>query len=245
MKNRNNKSFAVTLCAAALLHAGALAMVPDISRRMEDKPAKTPVQVNLSFPREAMTLPPPPPEPEQAEAKEPPPRMPEAEPAAVFPADPGPAESDSAQEAAQERGFPAEPDSAGEAGAGEARGFSAEPAAVVTGTSGAFDPKTRANLLLRYEASIRLLIDKHKEYPYQARRQDQEGTVEISFVLSRQGQLMEEPVLGKKTRYRLLNNAALEAVKKAVPYPPFPPEFPEEKMAFLIILAFSLTGNTF
>lgn len=238
MKNRNNKSFAVTLCAAALLHAGALAVVPDISRRIEDKPAKAPVQVSLSFPREAAALPPPPPEPQQAEAKEP--RMPEPAPLSKPPEDPG--EPDSVQEAAQERGSPAVPDSAG-----EARGFSAEPAAAVTETAagGTFDPKARANLLLRYEASIRLLIDTHKEYPYQARRQDQEGTVEISFVLSRQGQLLEEPVLGKKTRYRLLNNAALEAVTKAVPYPPFPPEFPEEKMAFSITLAFSLTGNTF
>jgi protein TonB len=221
MKNRNSKPFAATLCAAVLLHAGALALIPDISRRAEEKPAKTPVQITLSFPQEVpeLPLPLPPAAPKQAEAREPQP---------VPPLIPQP-----------------EPDSAG-----EARGFSAEPAAVVTGTggggtSGTFDPNIRANLLLRYEAGIRLLIDKRKEYPYQARRQDQEGTVEISFVLSRQGRLLEEPVLGKKTRYRLLNNAALEAVKKAVPYPPFPPEFPEEKMAFSITLVFSLTGNTF
>jgi protein TonB len=240
MKNTDSRSFAVTFCAAALLHAGALVLVPDISRSIEAKPEKTPVQVSLSFPQEAPALPPP--APEQTEAKETPP-IAQPEPAGEPPVDPVPAEADLAQETAQDSD--AEPDAAGEA----PRGFQAEPAAVVSETSGAmsgvFDPNVQAALLLQYETSIRRLIDKHKEYPYQARRQEQEGTVEISFVLSRQGQLMEEPVLGKRTRYRLLNNAALEAVKKAVPYPPFPHGFPEEKMAFSITLTFSLTGNTF
>jgi protein TonB len=233
MKNRNSKSFPAALCAAVLIHAGALALVPGISRKTEEKPPKAPVQIALAFPPETPALPPPP-EPKQAEAKEPP-HIPA--PLSEPPADPPPVEP-AAPEAA-------EPDIAGEAE--PARGYTAEPAALTETAAGetAFDPKTRADLLLQYEASIRRLIDRQKEYPYQARRQDQEGMVEIYFVLSRQGQLMEEPALGKKTRYRLLNNAALEAVKKAVPYPPFPPEFPEEKMSFSITLAFSLTGNTF
>jgi protein TonB len=230
---KKNKCFPAALCAAALIHAGALALIPGISRRREEKPVKPPVQISLSFPREAPELPPPP-APKQAEAKEPPPlAKPPEPPARVSPAEPAVSE-----EAEPARDFAAEPE--------QARGFQAEPAALTeTAAPGAFDPETRADLFRQYEAIIRRQIDGQKEYPYQARRQDQEGMVEIYFVLSRQGHLMEEPVLGKKTRYRLLNNAALEAVKKAVPYPPFPREFPEEKMSFSITLAFSLTGNTF
>jgi protein TonB len=240
MKNRNSKFFPITLCAAALLHAGALVLVPDISRRTEEKPAKTPVQVTLSFPQET-PAPPLPLEPKQARAEEPPP-LSSPKPLAGSPAEP-------ATEKAEEPRDLAAPDMGGETE--QAQDFTAEPAALTERaageTPGPFNPNpnVRAALLLQYEAMIRRQIDRQKEYPYQARRQDQEGTVEIYFVLSRQGQLMEEPVLGKKTRYRLLNNAAIEAVKKAVPYPPFPQEFPEEKMAFSITLAFSLTGNTF
>ncbi|MDR1318627.1 MAG: TonB family protein [Treponema sp.] len=255
MKNRNSKSFSVTLCAAILLHAGALALIPDVSRQTEEKPAKTPVQVTLSFPMEAPELPaevpmPPPSSPstlsnpEPAEIQEPPSSAPPPpEPAVAEPR----TELDSVEEPEGARFSRVEGDMAEETE--QARGSPAESPALLTGaatgTLGAFDPKARANMLLQYESRIRLLIDRQKEYPYQARRQDQEGTVEIRFVLSRKGQLMEEPVLGTRTRYRLLNSAALEAVKKAVPYPPFPPEFPEEKMTFSITLAFSLTGNTF
>lgn len=251
MKNRNSKSFSVTLCAAVLLHAGALALIPDVSRRTEEKPAKTPVQVTLSLPQGApevavevppeVPLPPPPgpSNPEPAKIQEPPPAAPPPpEPAAAE----LPAEEPEGARFSQEEG-----DGTGDTE--QAWGSPAGSAGLLTGaaagTPGAFDPKARANMLLQYESRIRLLIDRQKEYPYQARRQDQEGMVEIRFVLSRQGQLMEEPVLGTRTRYRLLNSAALEAVKRAVPYPPFPPEFPEEKMTFSITLAFSLSGNTF
>lgn len=111
--------------------------------------------------------------------------------------------------------------------------------------SGALEPPDRRELLLRYEGTIRTLIDRNKEYPYQARRQDQEGRVGVRFVLSRRGELVGEPVLDKKSRYRLLNASALEAVKRAVPYPPFPPEFPEEELVFSVTLAFSLSGGGF
>jgi protein TonB len=109
----------------------------------------------------------------------------------------------------------------------------------------AAEPPDRGELLLQYEGMIRLLIDRHKEYPYQARRQDQEGRVGVRFVLSRRGELVGEPVLDKKSRYRLLNASALEAVKRAIPYPPFPPEFPEEELVFSVTLAFSLSGSGF
>jgi TonB family protein len=47
-------------------------------------------------------------------------------------------------------------------------------------------------------------------------------------------------VADKQSRYRLLNESALQAVKIAAPYPPFPEEIPEETMSFQIVVAFSL-----
>jgi protein TonB len=101
-------------------------------------------------------------------------------------------------------------------------------------------PELREDAVNRYAAMIRGLIDKRKEYPYQARRQDQEGSVQIRFTLSRQGALAGDPVVEKRSRHRLLNESALKAVKDAAPYPPFPEEVPDEEMSFQVTVAFSL-----
>jgi protein TonB len=87
---------------------------------------------------------------------------------------------------------------------------------------------------------VRGLIDQRKEYPYQSRRQEQEGTVLIRFTLSRQGLLLGEPVMEKRSRYERLNTSALEAVKNAAPYPPFPGEIGEGELTFQVTVAFSL-----
>jgi protein TonB len=100
----------------------------------------------------------------------------------------------------------------------------------------------RADAINRYAAAIHGLIDRRKEYPYQARRQEQEGEIRIRFTLSRQGQLSGEPVLEKRSRYRLLNESALEAVKNAAPYPPFPDEITDAEMNFQVAVSFSLAS---
>jgi protein TonB len=106
------------------------------------------------------------------------------------------------------------------------------------------DPQAWQEQLFRYQEIIRSMIDRRKEYPYQARRQEQEGKVEVRFVLSRQGNLIGEPSLGKKSRHDRLNSSALAAVKNAAPYPPFPSELPAEDLSFSVLLSFSLTGST-
>lgn len=98
----------------------------------------------------------------------------------------------------------------------------------------------REEILSHYAGLIRSLIDREKSYPYQSRRQEQEGTVEIRFTLSRQGSLVGEPALEKKSRYERLNASALAAVRNAAPYPPFPGEIGEEEMSFQVTVAFSL-----
>jgi protein TonB len=101
-------------------------------------------------------------------------------------------------------------------------------------------PAIREDAIARYAAMIHDLIDRRKTYPYQARRQDQHGTVQLRFTLSRRGVLKGDPVMEKSSRYRLLNESALEAVKNAAPYPPFPEEIPEQEMSFQVTVSFSL-----
>ncbi|MDR3335355.1 MAG: energy transducer TonB [Treponema sp.] len=67
----------------------------------------------------------------------------------------------------------------------------------------AFPPQwsRREDAINRYAGKVRSLIDSRKEYPYQARRQEQEGTVIVRFVLTRNGRLVGEPALERKSRY--------------------------------------------
>jgi protein TonB len=118
-----------------------------------------------------------------------------------------------------------------------------EQRAEETGVPGALsytNQSVREDALSRYLAMIRGLIDRRKEYPYQARQQEQEGTVLIRFTITRQGTLAGEPVLEKKSRYERLNAAAIEAVKNAAPYPPLPGETGDDEMSFQVAVSFSL-----
>jgi protein TonB len=211
---KDSKVFLIMLCAAAFLHGGALFLAPGVSRRNPREPGDQKTPIALNFSPAALPAPPALTEPE-------PPRP---EPAAESRASPERTDARPPEEGAEAAGALAE------AGDGS---FDGGP-----------DPLARQNTFLQYQGMIRLMIDRKKEYPYQARRQEQEGKVEIRFVLSRQGTLIGEPELEKKSRYERLNASALEAVKKAAPYPPFPPEVPAEELNFSVTLSFSLTGST-
>jgi protein TonB len=110
------------------------------------------------------------------------------------------------------------------------------------GASGALsytNAALREDPLSRYLAMIRGRIDQRKVYPYQARQQEQEGTVVVRFTITRLGLLAGEPELEKRSRYASLNAAAIAAVKNAAPYPPLPGEAGSE-MSFQVAVSFSL-----
>jgi protein TonB len=120
------------------------------------------------------------------------------------------------------------------------KGALEDQSALSGGTSQESPSSPGENAVGSYLAQIRGLIDSRKEYPYQARQQEQEGTVGIRFTLSRQGLLVGEPVVEKRSRYQHLNAAALRAVQNAAPYPPFPGEIGDEAMSFQVELSFFL-----
>jgi protein TonB len=140
-------------------------------------------------------------------------------------------------------GSPAAPPRTEPAAAGDSAPQALPPAPEPPGSDSATAPggeNSREDPLARYIMMIRSLIDSRKEYPYQARRQEQEGTVLIRFTLSRQGYLIGEPVVEKKSRWRILDESALRAVQDAAPYPPFPGEAAEEQISFQVAVSFAL-----
>jgi protein TonB len=215
------KPLPATLCASALLHIGVFLFVPGLPGKTEKQtpPRQTFSLINLSA------------VPQILEEK--------TTPRPARPQPPLPERRDNSrtnsmdgtiQETADETlaaSFELPP-------AGESENANAETETAVYG------PAARADFLAAYAGTIRGLIDRRKEYPYQARRQEQEGTVEVRFAVSRNGLLSGDPVAEKKCRHPRLNAAALEAVRNAQPYPAFPPEIPDAELSFVIAISFSL-----
>jgi TonB family protein len=64
---------------------------------------------------------------------------------------------------------------------------------------------------------VYLEINKHKHYPYQAKRQRREGKVKINFTLHPDGQVTEIEVI-KSSRLSVLDRAAQQAVESISPF---------------------------
>ncbi|MFN3476517.1 MAG: energy transducer TonB [Candidatus Methylomirabilales bacterium] len=83
------------------------------------------------------------------------------------------------------------------------------------GVIGSGDERTGLSSL---SAEIRERIEQAKFYPDLARSRGIEGTVELRFTLSANGSVMEVKVL-RSSGSSVLDMAAVEAVKRAAPYP--------------------------
>jgi len=86
---------------------------------------------------------------------------------------------------------------------------------------------------------VRQRIANAKYYPRMARRRGMEGQPIIAFTLDRGGRLMKVN-LSHTSGYQLLDQAALDAVHKAVPYPEIPPDLKIETYQFKLPISFIL-----
>lgn len=91
-----------------------------------------------------------------------------------------------------------------------------------------------------YKSALQSGIDRKKVYPRSARDRGQTGTVRLSFSLDRQGRLIGEPRIIAATPYSQLNNAAVQAIKNAAPFPPLPAEDPRQEIEFVIPIVFEI-----
>jgi len=78
-----------------------------------------------------------------------------------------------------------------------------------------------AALLSGYIGRIHTRINRYKRYPPGAARGGIEGTVTVSFLLARNGALLEKGIVAGSGN-RALDEAALATVGDASPFPPFP-----------------------
>jgi len=86
---------------------------------------------------------------------------------------------------------------------------------------------------------IRSRIESRKTYPESARMRNAEGKAVIGFVLHLDGSVSSIEVI-RKSRHPALNEAALDAVRKAAPFPKPPGRLFRKPIPLQIAIAFEL-----
>ncbi|HEX9881292.1 MAG TPA: energy transducer TonB [Hyphomicrobium sp.] len=98
-------------------------------------------------------------------------------------------------------------------------------ATLIEQSSGAAQEGGDTTLLLAYRGTVRKALERSKVNP----RSRVSGTVLVKFTVGPSGQLLSRQV-EKSSGSKLLDDAAMNAVERAAPFPPMPKEFAGEPM---------------
>ena len=186
-----------------------------------------PPEVTATEP-EPIPAPEPPPEPEPIPEPEPPPE-PKAEP----PPEPEPPEQAVEPQPPVTAQAPP-PDQQAMLDQQPTRG-SASSGNTSRNQSGAGDPELRAD----YFAELRTWLEQHKQYPYMAQRMRQEGTVQLRFMMDREGNVLSYNI-DQSSGYSALDGEVEELIQRADPLPPLPDEMTEAKVEMVVPVSFFL-----
>lgn len=95
------------------------------------------------------------------------------------------------------------------------------------------------NLLAAYQAQVARRIHSVKRYPFEARRNREEGKVRVRFVITGGGGVEALEVIAS-SGYSSLDQAALDAINRAAPFPPLPAETGLSELVIVAPITFSL-----
>jgi protein TonB len=82
-------------------------------------------------------------------------------------------------------------------------------------------------------------LSAYRDYPRRARRLGLQGTPVVMFEFDRAGQLLSYRLL-EGSSHRILDDAALNMLKQASPFPPVPDDMASETFRFQLPVAFQL-----
>jgi len=99
--------------------------------------------------------------------------------------------------------------------------------------------RNNIDLIKIYLMNIRKKIEANKIYPDIARKMGIEGAAEIEFTLNQNGSLKGIKIL-KTSGSKILDNAAINAVKSALPLPPIPAKLKMHRITVKLLLVFKL-----
>lgn len=93
-----------------------------------------------------------------------------------------------------------------------------------------------------YLAAIRKRIEHFQRYPRYARENGIEGTTVLQFTIRRDGYLEEVRVL-ESSGFKMLDEAALTAIRDAAPFAPFPQSQSGTTLRLQLPIVFRLTSR--
>ena len=82
-------------------------------------------------------------------------------------------------------------------------------------------------------------VAKAKYYPRMARKRGFEGKPIVAFTLGKKGDLVDLKII-KASNYDLLNEAALETIRRGIPYPPIPEPLGKNSISFNLPISYVL-----
>jgi len=94
--------------------------------------------------------------------------------------------------------------------------------------------------LKSYLAEVRRLLEKHKTYPWTARRQHREGVVVLNFTIGQGGEIAGHKI-ARSSGHEVLDGAAAEALQKVGRFPPLPVALGRSQLNIQVPLAFRLS----
>ncbi len=92
---------------------------------------------------------------------------------------------------------------------------------------------------IAYAKRVRDRIESKKEYPARARRQGAEGVASVQFTIGHEGSVSAISV-ARPSGSGLLDNAAMDAVRNAAPFPPLPAELETNDFTLRVSIVFKL-----
>lgn len=91
-----------------------------------------------------------------------------------------------------------------------------------------------------YFDMMRLKIEGNKRYPESGKKRQQEGRVRVRLVIDREGRLSSLKIV-KGSRHKVLDRAALNAVRNSAPFPRPPASLLKEPLKLELTINFQLT----
>ena len=115
---------------------------------------------------------------------------------------------------------------------------SAAPVAAVSTAKTRFTGKPARNVR-SYFGQISAWIDANKDYPTEVKKKKQQGTVVVRFTIGREGQLLASTIK-QSSGHVLLDQAALETLARAAPFPPIPAFVARETLSIAVPIDYAL-----
>jgi len=91
-----------------------------------------------------------------------------------------------------------------------------------------------------YTNTLLTWLDRHKEYPWTARRRGMQGRVVLRLAVARSGKVTEARI-ESSSGAEILDEAAMDMVQRANPVPPLPASFAGDRAEFRVPVEFALS----